>query len=214
MILFNKILDATKTFVSSDWHLNHRNILRCLSSWTDVSGCRGDFSSLDEMNNHIINKTNEVVGESDCLINLGDIIFGNKRLLESFVTRLRCQNHHYIIGNHDHWMISDEGEFKQEVSRLFKSMQFYLEVFARMPDGSKHKICFNHFSGRVWHDSHKRSILLYGHSHGSIDDYGRSIDVGVDTKNWRDSPIYAPYRLSDIITNLQSREVVTVDHHV
>lgn len=206
MNLFNKTIDANKIYLIADCHFSHHNIVREISSWDNKSGCR-DFSSLDEMRQVILNNINEVVPSDGILINLGDIIFGDKSKLPNYLEQINCKEHHYIIGNHDHWMLNRDGEFKQEVSSLFSSMQFYLELFARMPDGRKHRVCFQHFSQRVWHDSHKGSHMYYGHSHGSISNYGRSRDVGIDTNNFK------PYHLPDLIKWGEQQEIIKVDHH-
>lgn len=207
MKLFNRVIDANRVWVTSDWHLNHTNICREISGWPDKSGCR-EFPSLDEMNNKIIDETNNAVPSDGILINLGDILFGSKQLLPDFLDRVNCKEHHYILGNHDHWMIDgNESEFKKDIQQLFSSMQFYLELFARMPDGSKRRVCFNHFSSRVWHDSHKGSILCWGHSHSSLGRYGKSLDVGVDTNDFK------PYLLSDIIEWSDEQPVIEIDHH-
>ncbi len=65
-----------------------------------------------------------------------------------------------------------------------------------------------HYSCRVWDKSHHGSILLYGHSHGSLSDDGsRSMDVGVDTNN-----LY-PYHLDEILDRMLKRPFLEVDHH-
>jgi calcineurin-like phosphoesterase family protein len=41
-----------------------------------------------------------------------------------------------------------------------------------------------HYAMRVWDRSHYGSMHLYGHSHGHLPDYGKSMDVGVDCHNY------------------------------
>ena len=43
-------------------------------------------------------------------------------------------------------------------------------------------ICLFHYGCRVWNKAHYGSWMLYGHSHGSLPPYGKSVDVGVDAK--------------------------------
>ena len=206
MRLFNRVRDADKIYLISDCHFAHRNIVKGISQWENKDGCR-DFQSTEQMDELILDNINSIVPTDATLINLGDIIFGDKSRLPDYLNYINCKEHHYIMGNHDHWMLNRDGEFKQEVSSLFSSMQFYLELFAKMPDGRKHRVCFQHFSQRVWHDSHKGSHMYYGHSHGSISNYGRSRDVGVDTNDFK------PYRLSDLISWGEQQETIKVDHH-
>lgn len=211
MKLFNMVVDATKVWVTSDWHISHLNYCRGTSKWDDKNSCR-DFNTIEEMDETIINRINGCLNQDSILINLGDILFGDKSKLGNLTSRINCKEHHYILGNHDHWMIKD-GCFKQEVLDCFDSVQFYLELFARMPSGEKHRICFNHFSKRVWHDSHKGSILCWGHSHSSLSSYGKSLDVGIDTTHGMSTASYEPYRLDSIINWAKNQPVVEVDHH-
>jgi calcineurin-like phosphoesterase family protein len=79
---------------------------------------------------------------------------------------------------------------------------------------------------RVWNKSHHGSIMLYGHSHGTLDEMTintanptwmgdqyfiknyRTMDVGVDTHN-----LY-PYHLDEIIDIMKGRDLhMEIDHH-
>ena len=86
-----------KVFVISDQHFDHKNIIN--HTRADLFGSKED--SLNEMNKHIISKHNEVVGEDDIVIILGDFSFktGIERLKE-LTTRLN--GHKFLVmGNHD-----------------------------------------------------------------------------------------------------------------
>lgn len=65
----------------------------------------------------------------------------------------------------------------------------------------------SHYAMRVWNKSHHQSIHLYGHSHGTLPGFGRSMDVGVDTNN-----LY-PYHLDEIIDRMKNVRTPVVDHH-
>lgn len=80
-------------FVTSDWHFNHDREF--------VYKPRG-FNSVQEMNEAIIKRHNEVVGVNDIVYCLGDCCLGgaeslekNKKLIESLNGEL-----HIIAGNH------------------------------------------------------------------------------------------------------------------
>lgn len=62
-------------FFTSDTHYSHSNICRATSKWGDDNLTR-DFKSLDQMNTELVNNINEIVGENDILIHLGDWSFG------------------------------------------------------------------------------------------------------------------------------------------
>ena len=86
-----------KVFVISDQHFDHKNIIN--HTRADLFGSKEE--SLNEMNKHIISKHNEVVGEDDIVIILGDFSFktGIERLKE-LTTRLN--GHKFlVVGNHD-----------------------------------------------------------------------------------------------------------------
>ncbi len=63
-------------FFTSDTHYNHSNICRATTKWSDADNLTRDFKSLDHMNDTLVNKINELVGENDILIHLGDWSFG------------------------------------------------------------------------------------------------------------------------------------------
>ena len=48
-------------------------------------------------------------------------------------------------------------------------------------------IWLSHYSHRSWRNSFHGSWHLFGHSHGRLEPYGKSLDVGVDC--WNFSPV-------------------------
>ena len=88
-----------KVFVISDQHLYHRNI---------INYTRKDFHGYDDieilvnnMNEYIISKHNEVVGEDDIVLILGDFSFArNVERLKEVLSKLH--GHKFLVmGNHD-----------------------------------------------------------------------------------------------------------------
>jgi calcineurin-like phosphoesterase family protein len=95
-----------KLFVTSDTHYNHKNICRGVTNWRTADGeipisQTRDFKNLDHMNDAIVNKINEVIGQDDILIHLGDWSFGGFESIKEFRDRLICKNIYLIYGNHD-----------------------------------------------------------------------------------------------------------------
>jgi calcineurin-like phosphoesterase family protein len=90
-----------KLFFTSDTHYNHANICSATTKWTDPVTCR-EFKTLEHMNAHIVSNINEVVGQDDILIHLGDWSFGGFEQIERFRNEIFCKNVHIITGNHDH----------------------------------------------------------------------------------------------------------------
>lgn len=85
----------SKIYVVSDLHLGHSNILK----FTDSNGnlIRPNFSSVEDMNEFIVEKWNSVVTEEDIVYNLGDVYFGDGH---KHLPRLKGRKR-LILGNHD-----------------------------------------------------------------------------------------------------------------
>jgi calcineurin-like phosphoesterase family protein len=81
-----------KRFVTADTHFFHKAILTYE---------RGEFDSVGQMNDHIIDKFNSVVGESDLTYFLGDFSF--KTDVVTLKTLLNSLNGRKVLvkGNHD-----------------------------------------------------------------------------------------------------------------
>lgn len=181
---------------TSDTHYGHKNIAgKEVSRWTD--GFR-KFTSVQQMNEALITNINKYVKEDDTLYHLGDFAFGDANVIREFRNSLICKNIHLILGNHD-----QEIEDSLELQELFTSVGYVYTGHV-----GKQQFHLSHYSHRIWPKSHRGTIHLYGHSHGSIPDYGRSMDVGVDThKDFR------PYHINEIYSIMSKREVHKVDHH-
>lgn len=181
---------------TSDTHYDHKNIAgKEVSRWTD--GFR-KFKSVQQMNEALITNINKYVKEDDTLYHLGDFSFGNASSVREFRNSLICKNIHLILGNHD-----EEIEDSLELQELFTSVGYVHTGYI-----GKQKFHLSHYSHRVWPKSHRGTIHLYGHSHGSIPDYGKSMDVGIDThKDFR------PYHINEIYSIMSKREIHKIDHH-
>ena len=114
-------------WVISDTHFNHANILK----FEDRVGkaVRGQFSSVEEMNEHMIQRWNEVVKPGDKVYHLGDVVFGNDKeaWLAKNMPRLMGSKR-LIFGNHDepsHFV--GKGQFqKTSLWRIFREFNILL----------------------------------------------------------------------------------------
>jgi calcineurin-like phosphoesterase family protein len=201
-----------RIFFTSDSHYGHSNICRATTKWNDDNLTR-DYKSLDHMNDVLVNNINEVVGENDILIHLGDWSFGGFDNIGEFRNRILCKNVYLVYGNHDHHIRRN----KEDVKKLFSGCFDYLHLDLRVPNGSlmdKISIVCLHYPIASWDGLSDGVIHLHGHvhlpPHLKIAD-GRAMDVGVDGNN-----LY-PYELSEIRSLLKDRPKVKLtlpkDHH-
>ena len=87
-------------WVISDTHFQHANILTFVDSNTGKM-VRGDrFSSVEEMDETMIENWNRVVKPGDIVYHLGDVFFGNKDTFRSLWARLNGSKR-LVLGNHD-----------------------------------------------------------------------------------------------------------------
>lgn len=151
------------------------------------------------MTQTLIKTLNQYVNHDDTLYFLGDFAFQDHRKIPDLRARINCQTIHFILGNHDHHIT----KYKE----CFASIQTTLDLVY-----NKQPIFLSHYAHRVWQGSHKGFIHLYGHSHGSIPDYGKSMDVGVDAA-YRLTGEYRPFSADEIIAIMAKRDVAYVGHH-
>lgn len=183
---------------TSDLHYGHKNFVFGTSNWPCKTKCR-QFQTVEDMNNHLINRINEFVMPQDVLIHLGDWSFGGKDNIPLARSRINCQSVVTLIGNHDEHFLKDES-----LHYNFTWVGHYNE-FRK----SKILICKFHYPMSVWHENNKGSFHLHGHSHHSFQNIGKSMDVGIDAPD-RD---YKPYHIDEVFDILSKKEIVALDHH-
>lgn len=203
-------------FFTSDTHYNHSNICRATTRWTDADSVTRDFKSLDHMNDTIVNNINEIVGENDVLIHLGDWSFGGFDNIAEFRSRIVCKNIHLTYGNHDHHIRRN----KDDIQSIFSSTQDYMHLDIRRPSnkgkGLMDKFSFicMHFPIASWDSMNANMMHLHGHTHLPkhlrIAD-GRAMDVGTDGNDLQ------PISLDEVISLLKNQPIKKLclpkDHH-
>lgn len=162
------------TWFTSDPHYFHKNV---------IEYCNRPFSSVEEMNEALIENYNSVVKPEDMVYILGDVIFGGTEKANSILSRLNGEKH-LIIGNHD---ARNKGERKW-LNLGFKSAKW---------NDRFDKFLLSHFpyknqepDARTFKDQleDKGDWLLHGHVHGLWKQKGRMINVGVDV--WDFKPVH------------------------
>ncbi len=177
-----------KTYFSSDFHLDHKNII-------DYDG--RPFKSIEEMNETIIENHNAIVTDEDEFYFLGDFSFAEKDKTKWFLQRLKGTKF-FIKGNHDH----------KDSRKLFNSHGIYLGEQAEVTINGQ-GIVLNHYSMRVWNKSHHGAWHLYGHSHGTLPDDPNSLSFDVGTMLHG----YKPLEFEQVKAIMAKKDYKPKDHH-
>ena len=197
---------------TSDTHYNHANICSSTTKWTDPVTIR-EFKTLEHMNAHIAGNINEVVGQDDILIHLGDWSFGGFESIEHFRNQIVCKNVHIITGNHDHHIENNRGDCQ----KLFSSVNKYVELNVKWNVGTplqdEQNFVLMHFPIASWNNMARGAIHLHGHVHFNPNmrfQLGKMMDVGVDGNN-----LY-PIQMNEVLKLMRDRPVKSLfskDHH-
>lgn len=177
----------SKVFFTSDTHFDHKNI---------VKYCERPFSSVDEMNQAMIDNWNAVVDPQDTVYHLGDFAFGRKVNRVNHLIRSLNGHKFLIYGNHDK-------------DAVLKSEGWVWKGYYKKIKVQGQSIILFHYATRVWDKCHRGSWMLYGHSHGSLPENtdAWTTDVGVDCHN------FTPISFEQVGDIMSSRTYVPVDHH-
>lgn len=201
-------------YLTSDTHYSHSNICRATTTWVGADNVTRDFNSLSHMNDTLVNNINNLVGENDILIHLGDFSFGGFDKIKEFRDRIFCKNIHLIYGNHDHHIMNN----KNNIQEIFTSTSEYMFLDLRIPEGKnivgKYNFVLFHYPIASWNGMNDGVIHCHGHvhlpKHQKIGD-GKSIDVGVDGNDM------TPYRVQEIISLMKNQPIrkltLPKDHH-
>jgi calcineurin-like phosphoesterase family protein len=207
---FKKLITTGKVWITSDTHFGHKNLVRGVTGWRTQDGqipidSTRDFQTIEKMNQQLVDNINNMVGQNDTLIMLGDVSFGGFDNIGIFLERLICHNIHLILGNHDHHIDND----RDYVQKRFLSVQHYLEINI---EGKDFVLC--HYPLQSWNGLNKGVIHLHGHTHLGPErkfGNGKKMDVGMDGNDLN------PYSITDIIKIMDKRPIgseVSDDHHL
>ncbi len=177
----------SETWFISDTHFFHDRIIEL---------AKRPFPSVESMNAYIILRWNELVNPNDNVYHLGDFALSQKQRAPEIFEQLKGKIH-LIDGNHD-----------KNLNCPFASRQPYKKITVH-----KQQISLFHYAGRVWDQSHNGAWLLFGHSHGTLSPFGKSVDVGVDSPWITGAALYRPFHFEEIKRFMADRSVELPDHH-
>jgi len=169
---------------TSDTHFWHRNIIKY---------CNRPVSSVEEMNEFLIQKWNEKIKPDDVVWHLGDFAFCGKDKAIEILERLNGEKN-WILGNHDYGLVKKIGPYFDEILD-YTLLKIHLNYEA--DDGEIRQyhqpIVLCHFPILSWDMMRHGSWHLHGHCHGTLPKTSAlRLDVGVDCHN------YSPISVEDI----------------
>lgn len=190
----------TNIFFTSDTHFHHRNILEY------CPGRKKEWSTVEQMNEGLIERWNSEVGPSDIVYHLGDFTLTTRvELIDPILARLNGRIR-LVKGNHDKWL--RKLDVLQHKDKFEWVKQYHKENFT--VDGNTYEVVMMHYPFLTWDGSARGSIHVHGHAHGGNDHLNngiRRLDVGVDGEH----SYLCPLRLEDVV-QLKSQGSIT-DHH-
>ena len=152
------------TFFTADLHIHHTNIIKL----------RG-FDTNEEYHNLLISNWNDKVSKNDLVYILGDVVWKSKDTnAYNILTQLNGRKR-VVKGNHD----------RRHDLKYMKAngiIEHFSDSEGVTIDGKY--VWLSHYPHRSWNRSYHGSIMLYGHVHNTLGDYGLSTDVGVDKWNY------------------------------
>ena len=171
----SNIFDGNSLFFTADTHFNHANILRF---------CNRPFADVEEMNETIITRWNQVIGNDCHVFHLGDFCQGGSAEWSRLLDRLNGRIH-LIVGNHD------LKNLRQGFMNRFEEvvMQQRIEVETK-------SIYLNHYPFLCFEGGYKSNVWqLFGHVHTRTNNtgldaerlaylYPTQYDVGMDNNDF------------------------------
>jgi len=162
---------------TADQHFDHTNIMK---------HCNRPFSSVEEMNEHMIEIWNKYITGADVVIVAGDWTLHHKRqyVYEKFTKRVRG-NVIFLKGNHDWWLKGDK------------------YIYHRTIKGQG--IAVSHYPMRTWKNHQHGWWNLHGHSHGTLAPLYNQLDIGVDVA-FQFYNEYRPFSFEEIKQIMEERK--------
>lgn len=164
------------------------------------------FSSVEEMNEKLIDNWNKKVRLDDTVYLLGDVSFAGTTKTVDVLERLNGKIH-LIRGNHDR-------ELTGNVLSIFASVKDLdrIKIVTHNPDGTSdvQRVVLCHFPLLVWDMAHHGAWHLHGHSHGSCrypNPNAKILDVGMDPQMLR------PISFDEVSAVMAGRSTFCSDYH-
>lgn len=179
-------------FFTSDTHFGHKNIIKY---------CDRPFASVEEMDEAMVERWNEVVGPDDAVYHMGDVAMGKISTTVKHVERLNGDKY-LISGNHDtchpcHKKVSSK-DFKMYQDVGFTVLN-HTEVIvigaSETSNGRVVRMCHFPYEGdshdgdrfTEWRPQNDGLWIIHGHVHEKWKIKNKQLNVGVDV--WDFTPV-------------------------
>ena len=165
----------------SDTHFSHKNIVKYNTNRQEILEL--DINDEDMLQKHdaaLIKCWNETVKKNDTVYILGDFSFASPDDIRRILEKLNGKKH-LIIGNHDGGCRGLSNYF--ESTSQIKEVTFKKTVFPFLDENMHCVLC--HFPFVAWNRRMHGSVMLHGHTHGSLCNINREseelrVDIGFD----------------------------------
>lgn len=179
----------SKTFLISDTHFFHANILKFTDNTTGEL-IRPGFVDVDHMNEYMVDRWNHVVSKGDKVIHLGDVAVNNGTYYDAFPklwARLNGSKT-LIVGNHDDIPYLAKGGFFRKVLESKRLSEHGIILSHRALDMSN---LYNARTGGTM-------INVHGHIHQNKSPEGPYLNISVERIG------YTPVELEDLAERLKN----------
>ncbi len=155
-----------KTYITSDTHWGHKNIM----NFCPVSRARFR-NDLDYMNEAMVKEWNDLIEPEDLVYILGDVAFLPAPKATEYMRRLNSRKI-LVQGNHDRKLLQDPG-----FRGCFEEIHHYLDV-----NYNGTKCVMFHYPIAEWDQMHRGAVHFHGHLHGGVSglEKYRCRDMGMD----------------------------------
>lgn len=131
---------------ASDFHFTHENIIKYNNR---------PFQDKYHMDEVLIDNINSLVKENDELYSLGDFALCNKQQTNEILSKIKCKNIYFILGNHDGYI--------RDISNITVNVKWIKQYYELKYNN--HTFILFHYPILVWNKKHHGAIHLYGHCH-------------------------------------------------
>lgn len=188
MAIDRRVDERVTSFLTSDLHLGHANICQYTGR---------PYGSVDDMNDDLVSRWNDVVSSADEVWILGDLCMGKLDVSLTYVSLFNGTKY-LVPGNHDRMFNTRDTKYANTSQRyldagiadvlppsLTLSLTAETDVLATHFPYAGDRSEEDRYQDHRLPDQGRR--LVHGHTHGLWRRSGRMVDVGVDA--WAGYPV-------------------------